>query len=104
MKQISHWLKFEIRVAPIIVSVIGIGQYSMQNKLKLKPERELYAKFMDGQKVEIAKRAVEHRIASTIRHFTMKYPHLNKGKQHSHVVEHLPQHSSSPTAVSHTSL
>ena len=28
MKQVSHWLKFEIRVAPIIVSVIGIGQYS----------------------------------------------------------------------------
>ena len=28
MKQVSHWLKFEIRVALIIVSVIGIGQYS----------------------------------------------------------------------------
>ena len=28
MKQVSHWLKFEIRVAPIIISVIGIGQYS----------------------------------------------------------------------------
>ena len=52
-------------------------QKEQQPTPKLKPERELYTKFIDGQKVEIAKQAAEHRIASTIRHFTMKYPHLN---------------------------
>ena len=52
-------------------------QNEQQPTPKLKPKRELYTRFMDGQKVEIAKRAAEHRIASTIRHFAMKYPHLN---------------------------
>ena len=52
-------------------------QKEQQPTPKLKPEKELYAKLTDGRKVEIAKRAAEHRKASTIRHFAMKYPHLN---------------------------
>ena len=53
-------------------------QNEQQPTPKLKPKRELYTKLTDGQKVkDITKRAAEHRIASTIRYFAMKYPHLN---------------------------
>ena len=41
-------------------------------------KRESYAKYTVEQKAEIAKRASEHGIASTIRHFSKKYPNLKE--------------------------
>ena len=52
----------------------------MQTKQQPTPKlkRELYTKFMNGQKAEIAKRVTGHGIASTIRHFAKKYPYLEE--------------------------
>ena len=53
-------------------------QSKQQNTSKSK--RELYAKFTDVQKAEIAKRAVEHGIASTIHYFAMQHPGLKESR------------------------
>ena len=62
-------------------SLSQTGRWRMQNEQQQptpKPERESYAKFADGQEAEISKRAAEHGIAPTIRHFTKKYPDLRE--------------------------
>ena len=72
------------RDMPSAISATNIEVKSWQNEQQSipKPKRELYAKFTDGQKVEIAKRVAEHGIASTICHFAKKYPDLKESSVH----------------------
>ena len=68
------------RCTVVSPSLSQTGRWRMQNEQQPapKPKRESYAKFADGQEAEMSKRAAEHGIASTIRHFTKKYPDLRE--------------------------